>query len=281
METRAIVSPEELRRIQGDVRIVDARAGDGAAEAYRASHLAGALRADPETDLATPSDPAHGGRHPLPALDVFRHTLGRWGITPELDVVVYDDKQGANAAARLWWMLRAVGHARVAVLDGGWQAALEAGLPTDAEVPSIAPVAPYPASRWVLPISTIDDVDGLRLDPSWRVLDVRAAYRYRGESDPFDPVAGHIPGAINVPYSDNLDATGRFKSPSELRAAYEPLLAEGGASRLVVHCGSGVTACHTLVALELAGLAGASLYVGSWSEWCRRDRPLGRSRTPS
>lgn len=274
------VSPEELASFMSNARIVDARAGTGAAEAYAASHLAGAVRADSNRDLAAPGDPAHGGRHPLPPLDLFLRTLGSWGITAATDVVVYDDQRGANAAARLWWMLRAVGHERVAVLDGGWQAALEAGLPTTSMVPAIAPAPTYRATGWALPIASIDDVDARRSDPSWRILDVRAPFRYRGDSDPFDPNPGHIPGALSAPYERNLGPDGRFRDAATLRAMYEPLLPSAGAEHAIVHCGSGITACHTLLALELAGLRGASLYVGSWSEWGRSDRPRARGEEP-
>lgn len=238
---------------------------------YEAGHLPGARHADLETQLSAArdegADPARGGRHPLPPLERWLAQLGAWGIDPQTTVVIYDDSQGANAAARAWWMLRAAGHQNAAVLDGDWRAF---GV-TTAE-PPVAPKPPYPApaSEWQRPTVDIDEVNLLRNDPQWRVLDVRSGERYRGETEPIDPIAGHIPGAINLPFAENLDAQGRFKSPAALREQYEALFEGVPPQRVIVHCGSGVTACHTLLALEHAGLTGAALYVGSWGEWCRR-----------
>jgi thiosulfate/3-mercaptopyruvate sulfurtransferase len=163
----------------------------------------------------------------------------------------------------------------VQVLDGGLPAALAAGLVSDALPPEIEPGPPYPASGWHWPLADIDAVARRARDPQWCVLDVRAAARYRGDTEPIDPVAGHIPGAVNLPYTDNL-RDGCFVASDELRARYARLLDGRAPQRLIVHCGSGITACHTLLALEHAGLPGASLYVGSWSEWCRSARPQAR-----
>lgn len=234
--------------------ILDARSR----QAYEAGHRVGALHADLETQLSNPGDPAKGGRHPLPPLDRWLKQVAEWGITPESYVIVYDDQHGANAAARVWWMLRAIGVHHVEVENVGRASAR----PGQAEA--------SPAS-WQLPTVTMSEVDARRNDPAWKVLDVRAANRFRGETEPIDPVAGHIPGAVNLPYTENLD-----KSPEELRRMYEELLQGVPPERLIVHCGSGVTACHTLLALERAGLHGASLYVGSWGEWCRNDLPVGK-----
>jgi thiosulfate/3-mercaptopyruvate sulfurtransferase len=153
----------------------------------------------------------------------------------------------------------------VAVLDGGMRAA---GLALTTDVPTPTPRAPYPADAWQRPTVDMNEVDARRNDPEWKVLDVRSVPRYRGETEPIDPIAGHIPGAINLPYTENLDGD-FFKASDALRTQYQQLLGETPVDRLIVHCGSGVTACHTLLALEAAGLEGASLYVGSWSEWCR------------
>jgi thiosulfate/3-mercaptopyruvate sulfurtransferase len=204
----------------------------------------------------------------------FTAQLGAWGIGPDTEVVAYDASGGSNAAARLWWMLRALGHARVAVLDGGLQAALGAGMKLTVEPTTVDPAPPYPAGHWQLPAATAEAVEGLRHDPSRKLLDVRSAERWRGDAEPFDPVAGHIPGSLNLAWNENLKADGRFKPPAELRAQYQALLGDTPCERLTVHCGSGVTACHTLLALEIAGLPGAALYVGSWSEWCRSGREL-------
>jgi thiosulfate/3-mercaptopyruvate sulfurtransferase len=273
-----LIAPEALLASPEPVRLLDARPG---AEAYAAGHLAGALHADLNVDLSAASapgfDPAHGGRHPLPALDTWRARLGAWGIGPATRVVAYDAASGGNAAARLWWMLRAVGHQRVAVLDGGLQAALAAGAPLRVDpVAAVAAEGPYPCEAWQRPTVALAEVERLGRDPGWKVLDVRSRERWRGESETLDPVAGRIPGTVNLPFGENLGPDGRFKAPAVLRARYLDLLGGTGPERLVVHCGSGVTACHTLLALELAGLHGASLYVGSFSEWCRSGKPLGR-----
>lgn len=271
-----LVSAAELAATAPSVRLVDARAG---AATYAAGHLAGAVHADVEVHLSGASspgfDPARGGRHPLPAPATFAAQVGRWGIGPETRVVVYDAASGGNAAARLWWMLRAFGHAHVAVLDGGLQAALAAGLSLTQAPPSIPALPPHPGSGWSRPTADLEAVARRVEDPAWKVLDVRSRERWRGEVEPIDPVPGRIPGAVNLPYTENL-RDGRFRPPDELRAAYLELLAGTPPARLVVHCGSGVTACHTLLALELAGLDGASLYVGSYGEWCRSGRPLGK-----
>lgn len=265
-----IITPEELAQLlasDAEVVLLDARAGG-----YDAEHLCGAQRADLETQLSAARDeganPKHGGRHPLPPLERWSKQLGAWGIGPQTQVVIYDDQFGANAAARAWWMLRAVGHERVSVLDGGYPAAVAAGLATTSDVPVVAPRPPYPADAWQRPTVDMPRVDALRNDAAWKVLDVRSAERFRGETEPIDPVAGSIPGAVNLPFAKNLE-NGRFKSSHELCAMYEELLGDTPADHLVVHCGSGVTACHTLLALEAAGLDGAALYVGSWGEWCR------------
>ena len=240
------------------------------------SHLRGAVFADLERDLAKLGDPRRGGRHPLPDVAAWCKTLGRWGITPQTSVVVYDAAGGANAAARAWWMLRAVGHREVAVLDGGLEAAIAAGVPATAEPTSVVAAAPYPAppnGRWLLPVVSIEEVDEQRLDPDRSLIDVRAEFRYRGESDPFDPNPGHIPGAVNQPYASSLDAQGRFLEAGELRRRFEETLDGRTPAEATVYCGSGVTACHALLAMAHAGLDGAALYVGSWSEWGRSDRP--------
>jgi thiosulfate/3-mercaptopyruvate sulfurtransferase len=262
-----ILSPEQLTQLlasNADVVLLDARASG-----YEAGHLPGAQRADLETQLSAArdpgADPARGGRHPLPPLDRWLAQLGAWGVGPETQVVIYDDQSGANAAARAWWMLRAIGHERVSVLDGGMAAV---NLPLTTDVPAVTAQPPYPAPAWQRPTVDLPRVEALRTDADWKVLDVRSRERYRGETEPIDPIAGHIPGAVNLPFAENLE-NGRFKSPGTLRAMYEELLDGTPVERLVVHCGSGVTACHTLLALDAAGMEGAALYVGSWGEWCR------------
>jgi thiosulfate/3-mercaptopyruvate sulfurtransferase len=271
--TKPILDLEALAAL-GNARILDARSGPAGRAAYEVGHLPGAIHADLDADLAgAVEDAAIGGRHPLPPLDAWARTLGRWGIDPVRPVVVYDDQQGANAAARVWWMLRAVGHEDVAILDGGLHAVVAAGATIETAEPTVDDVGPYPVEAWQLPVVDRAFVALHRDDPSWLILDVRAPERFRGEAEPIDPVAGHIPGAVNVPYVTNLVPDGKFKSPDELHCMYVDVLGSRDPSQLIVHCGSGVTACHTLAALAHAGLYGASLYVGSWSEWCRTDEP--------
>ncbi len=270
--SKPILSPDELSKLPAP-RLIDARAGEQARERYRERHLEGAIWVDLEHDLAMPTgDPAHGGRHPLPDIHVWAQTLARLGITPQTHVVVYDDQSGANAAARCWWMLKAVGHAQVSVLDGTFSDWTSACLVMGQGDESALSVDVYPVTQWQRSLVDIDEVDQARGDAARYVIDVRAPERYRGEVEPFDPVAGHIPGAINIFYKENLNADGHFKDPETLQAFYRQQLGQIGIGNAIVHCGSGVTACHTLLALEHAGLSGAALYVGSWSEWCRSGR---------
>jgi thiosulfate/3-mercaptopyruvate sulfurtransferase len=277
MPSGPLISADDLRASMSSLRLLDARS----AADYAAGHLEGALHADLEAQLsaatAPGADPARGGRHPLPAPERWAAQLGAWGIGPETQVVAYDASGGGNAACRLWWMLRASGHRDVAVLDGGLQAARAAGLEvTKATPPPPDARPPYPVQGWKLPTSDLDAVAQRVKDPAWKVLDVRSRERWRGEVEPIDPVPGRIPGTVNVPFSENLRPDGRFQPAGALRRRYLDLLAGTAPDHLVVHCGSGVTACHTLLALELAGLEGAALYVGSYGEWCRRGKPLGK-----
>lgn len=270
-----LISPTELVVLEGAL-LLDARSKT----AFDAGHLRGALNVDPGVQLSAASapdfDPAKGGRHPLPSLKQWRATLGLLGIGPDTEVVIYDDQAGANSAARAWWMLRALGHEAVWVLDGGLKAAVKAGFDLSPEPSRAKPCAHYPATAWLLPTVDLDVVEKLAKHPEWRVLDVRSSERYQGLRELLDPVAGHIPGAVNWPYDENLDAEGNFKSPEDLRVIYSRVLDGRRPDHLVVHCGSGITACHTLLALEHAGLSGAALYVGSWSEWCRSGNPIAK-----
>jgi thiosulfate/3-mercaptopyruvate sulfurtransferase len=255
--------------IAAGARAVDCRfdlADPGAGErAFLDAHLPGAVYAHLDRHLSDLAK-AGRGRHPLPDAPDFSRHLSRWGIAPDTFVIVYDQAQSAFAA-RLWWMLRAAGHDRVAVLDGGFDAWTRAGLPLET-VPALPPpvrrVEAFDASTMV----DADLVDRIRLDPSHLLLDARPGPRFRGEVEPLDPVAGHVPGAVNRPVADNLVADGRFKPPAMLRAEFEALLAGRPPSAVVSMCGSGVTACHNLLAMAVAGLDGGRLYPGSWSEWC-------------
>lgn len=268
-----LITAHELRSLSIPVRLLDARPDPAE---FAAGHLPGAQHADLNRQLSTASDPGHdpamGGRHPLPPLPRFAAQVGAWGIGPATRVVLYDANGGGKAAARLWWMLRALGHEEVFVLDGGLPGALRAGMALTSDLAPVAALGPYPAEGWRLPMVDADEVETIRKDPGRKLLDVRSRERWRGDTEPFDPVAGHIPGALNLPWNENLGPDGCFKRPEALRALYGPLLEGTPPERLAVHCGSGVTACHTLLALEVAGLRGAALYVGSWSEWCRNSR---------
>jgi thiosulfate/3-mercaptopyruvate sulfurtransferase len=229
-------------------------------------HLPGAIHAHLDADLSGPVT-ATSGRHPLPAPAAFAATLARWGVTDATHVVAYDQGPGAWAA-RLWWMLRASGHERAQVLDGGLAAWRAAQLPLETgpvQVPAAAPGAARPFAGAV----TTDDVRNALRDGRIVLVDARAADRFAGRNETIDPVAGHVPGALNQPFTGNLDANGRFLPPEELRRRWLTVLGDRGASDAVMMCGSGVTACHNLLALEQAGLAGARLYAGSWSEWIR------------
>lgn len=271
-----LLTAQDLRRWEYPIVLLDARSRP----LYEAGHLPGAQHADPESMLSTATtddhDPARGGRHPLPSPENWSRQLAAWGIAPGTAVLVYDDAQGGNAAARAWWMLRAAGHVNCALLDGGLQAALAEGFALTSREKNPRPASPYLFTGWKLPLAAMAEVAARAGDAGWKLLDVRSSERWRGETEPFDPVAGRIPGSRNLPWMDNLRLDGRLKTPAELREMYERLLDGTPPDRLMVHCGSGVTACHTLLALEVAGLAGASLYVGSWSEWCRSGRPVGK-----
>ena len=240
---------------------------------YAAGHIAGARYAHLDEDLAGPA--GAGGRHPLPEAATFMRTLGRFGVTADSEVVVYDDAGGAFAL-RMWWMMRWVGHDAAALLDGGIGAWLAAGYALDDAPPAkSAAVAapPYPGMvRDTMRVSTAEIVamtagagDGGGTEV---LLDARAAARFRGEVEPVDAVAGHIPGALNLPFEDNLDEDGRFLPPAQLRRRFLQTPGAAQTPAAVVHtCGSGVSACHNLFAMELAGLPGSRLYPGSWSAW--------------
>lgn len=261
------------------LRLVDARfvLADPPAgrQAYQASHLPGAVHADLNEDLSELARPGHG-RHPLPDEAVFTRRLGEWGIGPQDQVVVYDAGDGSMAAARLWWMLKLLGHRRVAVLDGGLAAWRALGLPETDRPAAPADAGPYPGRFDTDAVVGPDEILARLGDaPGW-LLDARGAERFRGEVEPIDPVAGHVPGAVNRPFADNL-RDGRFKPAAELRREFAALTGGRPAQQLVAMCGSGVTACHLALALEVAGLPGARVYADSWSGWISDPaRPVAR-----
>ena len=255
--------------------MIDARAGEGANEKYQTLHLEGAHFADLELDLSQKSqDPADGGRHPLPPVEKFAQFLGQLGVGPESHVVVYDDKNGTIAAARFWWMLKSIGHEKVQVLDGGFDAAIAVGFPTGSGTGIPTSLPPYPASLWHLHTATIDEVEKAAQHADYQVIDVREPERYLGLQEPIDLIAGHIPGAVNVPFAENLEDDGFFKKPEALRLKYSQVTGGRDGRHVLVHCGSGVTACHTLLAMAYAGLEIPVLYTGSWSEWSRNGKEI-------
>jgi len=233
---------------------------------YTASHIPRARFLHLDEDLSAPKT-GKNGRHPLPDPDVLMEKLGRAGVDSRKQVIAYD-AQGGMVAARLWWLLRSLGHLPVAVLDGGWPQWIAEGRPQTAEIPQ-----PKPArfsGRIVVNSGRVSaDLVRSRLDdPSMVLVDARAPDRFRGQNETLDPVGGRIPGARNRYFRDNLDASGRFKSPEALKEEFGAVLGPSGAENVVNYCGSGVSACHNLLAMEVAGLRGARLYPGSWSEWC-------------
>jgi len=259
-----------------DLRLFDCRfsladPGEGR-RAYRDGHLPGAVYAHLDEHLSSPIGP-RTGRHPLPDPSRLAAWLGECGVTSQTQVVVYDDVGGAFAV-RLWWLLSWIGHERVALLDGGLQAWIAGGGELIRDKPRYAGGELIPRSddtRWI----TTDALVAELAAGQATVVDARATERFRGEQEPIDAVAGHIPGAINLPLTGNLDADGRFLGPAALRERFIGAIGDGSPERIVHSCGSGVNACHNLLAMEIAGLHGSRLYAGSWSEWIRSpDRPV-------
>lgn len=278
-----LVSSETLAAHLDDPRWVvfdcrhDLARPDAGREAYLSSHIPGARFMHMDEDLSGPLT-GRNGRHPLPDPAEFAAKLGAAGVGRDAQVVAYD-AQGGASAARLWWMLRWLGHDAVAVLDGGlgkWrrEERLEtAGLPRITS----ARFEPHPRPDTV----DVGFVASHLRDPTMKLVDARSAERYRGEAEPIDPVAGHIPGSINRFVGENLGTSGEFKPAAELRAEWQGLLAGVPAEGVVHSCGSGVAACHNLLAMEIAGLSGSRVYPGSWSEWCADpQRPVAVGATP-
>lgn len=260
-------------------RIIDCRfdlsqpeAGEAA---YQESHIPGALYAHLDHDLSGPVTET-SGRHPLPDPDRLAVTFGAWGIGPDTQVVCYDAQANAYAS-RLWWLLRWMGHSRVAVLDGGLEQWEEEKRPLDNLTPHVAPAEFRGKPNPHLLIST-DELASLLGNNDNCLIDARAPERYSGEKEPIDSRAGHIPGAINLPYRTNLDSCDCYLPPEALKKMYQRVIGDSSPDQCILMCGSGVTACHSLIALEMAGLSGAKLYAGSWSEWIRDpQRPVETS----
>ena len=274
-----LVSPEWLHEHIGepDLRLVDFRwylTGRQGRDAYLGGHIPGAVFVD--LDAVTGKGP---GRHPLPAKQQFQDEMRRAGVSASSRVVVYDDA-GGSIAARLWFLLGWFGHGAQAVLDSGLQGW---GQPLETVVPTVAPgdfKAKAPQRSRIMDFSQVKRLSKAGGAGAGRVIvDARVGERYRGEHEPIDPKKGHVPGAVSAPWIDNLDADARFKSRDELRRRYEGLGVDGNAGA-VVYCGSGVNACHDLLALELAGITDVKLYEGSWSDWSHQDAPVATGDKP-
>ena len=267
-----IISPKQLKELYTkSLIILDVRTGKDNYQNYQNKHIKEARFIDLDQDLADVGEnAAFGGRHPLPEIQKFSETVSILGISEDSYVIIYDNKNGANAAARAWWMLRSFGLKNIQVLDGGIQAAEKEDLEFSSGEETFEKSEIITKEHWLLPVSSLEDVENELTSEFATVIDVRDAYRYQGESEPIDLIAGHIPGAINIPFSENLDQNGSFLKPEILREKYQKLL-KNKPEKLIVHCGSGVTACHTILALEYAGFQMSNLYVGSWSEWSRRE----------
>ena len=233
---------------------------------YEIAHIPGAGYAHLDEDLSGPVIKGVTGRHPLPSVDQAASVFSRLGIDAGIQVVAYDDMSGALAAGRVWWLLRWLGHRAAAILDGGWQAWLKLGYAVRSGTESRSTCGFHPQPRNDMIVSA-DDVDKMRQDPGYRVLDARAADRYRGENETIDPIPGHIPGAVSAAYAGNLNPDGTFMDKDELRARYERLIGGVPTQRVVCYCGSGVTATHDILAMVMAGMGEAKLYAGSYSEW--------------
>jgi thiosulfate/3-mercaptopyruvate sulfurtransferase len=275
-----LIEPGELAALIGVPKcaILDCRfelsQPDWGGRAFAAGHIPHALYAHLDRDLAGAIS-ARSGRHPLPEVQAWSATLGGWGIDEHVQVVAYDQGNGAYAA-RAWWLLRWVGHEQVAVLNGGYAAWLAAGLPLSTEETTRPPRQFTPRTSGVGTLGS-DAVGAALAAREILLVDARGADRFAGENEKIDPVAGHVPGAVSAPFAGNLDAQGRFLDAAALRSRWRTLLGTRAPRELVAMCGSGVTACHNLLALEVAGLSGARLYPGSWSEWIRDPaHPIAR-----
>jgi thiosulfate/3-mercaptopyruvate sulfurtransferase len=268
-----LIEPRELAalvRVDASVAIVDCRHDlarpEWGARAFAAGHIPGAVFAHLDRDLSGPVT-SESGRHPLPRPERLADTFGRWGIDEDTQIVAYDQGNGAFAA-RLWWLARFLGDARAAVLNGGLAGWHAAGLPLTAAAPVRPPRRFIGRPDLSLAVSSAEVARALE-QAGIVLVDARAADRFAGRNETIDPVAGHVPGARNHPFGENLDGEGRFLAPEELARRWRRTLSGAAPASVVSMCGSGVTACHNLLAMELAGLAGARLYGGSWSEWIR------------
>lgn len=276
MTYTTIISANQLYQQLDQCVVIDCRFNlaniDEGELAYQSGHIPGARYAHLDHHLSSPIT-AQSGRHPLPDFERFCRQVERWGIEPQSQVVVYDST-GGNIAARLWWLLKAVGHEDVALLDGGLPAWERENYPLSQEIPAVEP-SRYPlqpdSSQWC----DVEELQQCLQEHACILIDARLGERFRGESEPIDPVAGHIPGSVNQPIALNLDEQGCFKNATELRKLYAPHIKNNKPQQIINTCGSGVFACHAILAIEIAGLGRTRLYPGSWSEWIRdTNRPI-------
>lgn len=272
-ERELLICIEELATILGDerLRVIDCRFDlmrpEAAREEYAAAHIPGAVYADLDRDLAAPVDRS-SGRHPLPDIDTATDTFRRLGISRKTHVVVYDSAGGA-IAARIWWMLRWLGHDRVRLLDGGFPAWLAAGCATERGLQEVQPGDFLAVPRESCVLTTANLVEALRSGEWPTIVDARDAARYQGDFEPIDAIAGHIPGTLNLPYVETLRDDGTFRESQALQRLWREVLGEDRGTAWCAMCGSGVTACHLAISAQLAGYREPSIYVGSWSEWIR------------
>ncbi|MBK8817346.1 MAG: sulfurtransferase [Methylococcaceae bacterium] len=281
MKYTTLISANELNKELGnpDLIIFDCRFSLADTEAgfaaYRHGHIPTARYAHLDNDLSSTIS-SFTGRHPLPSTTVLAQNLGQWGMDNQSQVIVYDDNSGAFAG-RLWWLLRTLGHDSVAVLDGGYRQWMQSGFPTTTHLPKITPKIFRPYLVGETQLNAMEVQNGLA-GKKICLIDARSPERYRGEQEPIDPIAGHIPGAVNRPFQLNLDKNGLLLSPEILRNQFIQLIGEKNPQQIVHMCGSGVTACHNLLAMEVAELKGSKLYPGSWSEWIKdKNRAIATS----
>lgn len=278
MKLSPIISAKELQKIlnQENLIIVDAGSGGNSYDNYLEKHLENALYADLNKDLAeVPEDAKNGGRHPLPSLEKFAEVLQNLGINENSHLIIYDNKNSTNAAPRFWWMLKSAGIENVQVLDGGLKSAENESLKLTSEITKPRKSAEkLKLKNWKFPLVNIDFIEKNSENSDFKIIDVRDKDRYDGKTEPIDKIAGHIPGAENIPFTENMNEDGTLKKPEVLREKYQEIFKNIPTENVAIHCGSGVTACNTLLALDYAGLEIPNLYVGSWSEWSRNNKKM-------
>lgn len=283
MKLSPIISAKELQKIlnQENLIIVDAGSGGNSYDDYLKKHFENAFYVDLNKDLAEVAEDAkNGGRHPLPSLEKFAEVLQNLGINENSHLIIYDNKNSTNAAPRFWWMLKSAGIENVQVLDGGFphpkSLSKGEGLPIARGLPinKIKKVEKLNLKEWKLPLVDIDFIEKNSENPDFKIIDVRDKDRYDGKTEPIDKIAGHIPGAENIPFTENMNEDGTLKKPEVLREKYQEIFTHIPTENVAIHCGSGVTACNTLLALDYAGLEIPNLYVGSWSEWSRNNKKM-------